>query len=238
MIVAEPFDGRVVVVSGVGRAGQVGEAVAAGFVSLGATVVLLDRSPEVHDRAADVRAKNGTVFSHVCDLTDAEATSRAAGSVESQSGAAVHGLVVLAGGFALSGPIAESDPQVWHRQIAINATSAYLTTRAFLPLVRRGRGSIVYFASAAALPGAKSANLSAYAVAKSGVLALMQTVAQEERTAGVRANALAPTAIRTASNVAAMGPDASYVERETVAEWVAFLCSTAGIVTGQVIKLG
>ena len=49
--------------------------------------------------------------------------------------------------------------------------------------------------------------MSAYAVAKSGVAALMRAIAAEERDNGVRANALAPIAIRTAANVADMGDD-------------------------------
>jgi len=55
----------------------------------------------------------------------------------------------------------------------------------------------------------------------------------------VRANAVAPTSIRTADNVAAMGDQAGYVSREEVAEAVRWLCGDAArAVTGQVIRLG
>jgi NAD(P)-dependent dehydrogenase (short-subunit alcohol dehydrogenase family) len=149
----------------------------------------------------------------------------------------VAALVNLAGGFGMSGPISDSDPAVLHKQIAINLTTAYLATRSFLPLVRAGKGAIVYFASASVLPDGASKNISGYAAAKAGVLALMRSVAAEELGV-VRANALAPTQIRTAENVAAMGEDAAYVEREAVAEAVLFLCSPAsGNITGQAIKL-
>jgi NAD(P)-dependent dehydrogenase (short-subunit alcohol dehydrogenase family) len=98
---------------------------------------------------------------------------------------------------------------------------------------------MVYFASAAALPGASVANMAAYAAAKGGVITLMRAVAAEERNNGVRANALAPQAIRTDANLSSMGEDHRYVERETVAAWVLWLCSrVAGPVTGQVIRLG
>jgi len=151
----------------------------------------------------------------------------------------VDALVNIAGGFAMSGPVAESDFAVWQRQFAINLTTAYLTTRAFLPLLRAARGAIVYFGSAAALPGAKVGKMSAYAAAKAGVLTLMRAVAEEERATGVRANALAPTAIRTASNLESMGESARYVEREQVASAVLWLCSEeASGVTGQVVQLG
>jgi len=66
----------------------------------------------------------------------------------------------------------------------------------------------------------------------------MRAVAEEERNAGVRANALAPNTIRTATNVAEIGENARYVEREEVAEAVLFLCSDrARSVTGQVLEL-
>jgi NAD(P)-dependent dehydrogenase (short-subunit alcohol dehydrogenase family) len=64
----------------------------------------------------------------------------------------------------------------------------------------------------------------------------MRAVAAEERGHGVRANAVAPSAIRTATNVGAMGEDARYVEREEVAEAVMFLCS-ATAVNAQVLTL-
>jgi NAD(P)-dependent dehydrogenase (short-subunit alcohol dehydrogenase family) len=148
-------------------------------------------------------------------------------------------LVAAAGGFAMSGPVAESDFAAWQQQLQISLITAYLATRAFLPALRAARGSIVYFASAAALPGAKTASMSGYAVAKAGVLALMQAVSQEERGNGVRANALAPTSIRTAANVSAMGANQSYVERESVADAVEWLASDgARDVTGQVIRMG
>jgi NAD(P)-dependent dehydrogenase (short-subunit alcohol dehydrogenase family) len=93
-------------------------------------------------------------------------------------------------------------------------------------------------AAAAVLPGGKVGGMSGYAAAKAGLVALMRAVAQEERTAGVRANALAPTAIRTGTNIEAMGGKIAYVERESVAGMIAFLCSAAARnVSGQVIEL-
>jgi NAD(P)-dependent dehydrogenase (short-subunit alcohol dehydrogenase family) len=67
----------------------------------------------------------------------------------------------------------------------------------------------------------------------------MRAVSADERPSGVRANAVALSAVRTAANVAAMGDDASYVEREDVARVVRWLCSEeARSVTGQVVRLG
>jgi NAD(P)-dependent dehydrogenase (short-subunit alcohol dehydrogenase family) len=144
----------------------------------------------------------------------------------------------MAGGFAASGPVAESSLDVWHRQISINLTTAYVVARAFLPFLRAGRGSLVFFASAASLPGASGEGVSAYAVAKGGVVTLMRAIAAEERACGVRANAVAPTAIRTAANERAMGDTVHYVDREQVADVVTFLCSDqASAISGALVPI-
>jgi 3-oxoacyl-[acyl-carrier protein] reductase len=236
------YAGKLVAITGVGRAGQVGETLAQRFAQLGATVALLDRDePALQERAADLERAGHKVIAVTTDLTNPDAVGKAAAQITNSGKTPLNALIAAAGGFAMSGPVAESDFAAWQKQLQISLITAYLSTRAFLPSLRAARGSIVYFASAAALPGggAKTANMSAYAVAKAGVLALMQAVSQEERSNGVRANALAPTSIRTAANVSAMGADQAYVERESVADAVQWLSSDGSRdITGQVIRLG
>jgi NAD(P)-dependent dehydrogenase (short-subunit alcohol dehydrogenase family) len=226
-------------ITGVGSKGQVGEAVAASLAARGDSVLLVSRNEgEVQARAGELVASGFSARGYGCDLADARAVDRLAERVRSDHGDRLDALVNLAGGFALSGPLAQSDPDVLGRMLAINFTTAYLTTRAFLPSLRAARGSIVFFASEAVLEGARTSGVSAYVAAKSAVVALMRSVADEGREAGVRSNALAPAAIRTATNESSMGADAKYVEREDVASAVAFLCSPAArAITGQVIRL-
>jgi NAD(P)-dependent dehydrogenase (short-subunit alcohol dehydrogenase family) len=217
----------------------VGEAVAHAFARAGARLVLVERDlADVSQRADDVRSLGSEVFPFACDLSDVAAVTDMASNIEQVAPNGIHALVCLAGGFAMSGPVADSDPAIFNRMIAINLTTAYLTTRALLPLVRRARGSIVYFSAAAVMSAGTGARISGYAAAKSGVAALMRAVAAEEAAHGVRANALAPTSIRTASNEQTMGRDARYVEREQVADVTLYLCSEAAhAITGQMIRL-
>jgi NAD(P)-dependent dehydrogenase (short-subunit alcohol dehydrogenase family) len=228
-----------VLLTGAGREGQVGEVVARALAERGATILLADRTADqARDRAAALTNAGLRAFSFGCDLADAAAVADLATRVRREHGDLLGALVHVAGGFAVSGPLAESDVDVWQRMMNINLMTAFLVTRAFLPLVRAAQGAIVYFASEAALPGAKVANVAAYAAAKSGVVTLMRAVAQEERGNGVRANALAPASIRTATNVQSMGDNVRYVEREEVAASVAYLCSNdASAITGQLIAL-
>jgi NAD(P)-dependent dehydrogenase (short-subunit alcohol dehydrogenase family) len=202
-------------------------------------LVLVERDlADVAQRATDVRSLGSEVHPFACDLADVDAVARLAHDIGRVAPNGIHALLCLAGGFASSGPVADSDPAVFNKMIAINLTTAYLTTRALLPLLRQQRGSILYFSSAAVLPAGTGARISGYAVAKSGVAALMRAVAAEEAAHGVRANALAPTSIRTASNEQSMGHDARYVEREQVADVALYLCSDAAhAITGQVIRL-
>ena len=228
------------VLTGVSRPGQAGEAVARLLAERGASVVLIDRTGvEAEARAAELRELGLRASAAHADLTDRAQLDAIATTVERDFGA-IDALINVAGGFSMSGKVADSDPDAWSRQLGIGLTTAYLTTRAFLPLLRKRHGAIVFFAAAAALPGGRIAEMSAYAVSKAGVITLMRSVAQEERDTGVRSNALAPTAIRTTANLATIGSGARYVEREEVADAVYFLCfsDAARSITGQVIPLG
>lgn len=237
--VVDEFRESTVVLTGVGKPGQVGEVVAATFASRGARVIVVDReAADAQARASDLAFYSAQAHGLGCDLTDPVQVRDMATTIDALAPAGVHAVVHMAGGYVDGTAIADLDPAALHKLIAINLTTAFLATKALIPLARKARGSMVYFASAAALPGASVARSAAYAASKGGVITLMRAVAAEERSNGVRANALAPQAIRTESNLATMGPAQQYVEREQVAASVLWLCSqAAAAVTGQVIRL-
>jgi NAD(P)-dependent dehydrogenase (short-subunit alcohol dehydrogenase family) len=248
------FADQTVLVTGVGRAGQLGEALGLAFAEGGARVALVGRAgAEVEARAAALRARGHEARAFACDLTDPASTGAAFAAVRGAFGPRLDALVCAAGGFAATGALdAEADGAAALRalegQLALNLTTAYVATRAALPMLRAEGGGgaaarVVYVASAAALPDGDAAGLAAYAASKAGVLALMRAVAADERPgrgagAGVRANAVAPGAIRTAANVAAAGDAGGLVAREAVAEAAAWLASAASApVTGQVLRV-
>jgi len=228
-----------VLITGVGKEGQLGEALAAAFVAAGARLALADRTrANVEARAEALRAAGGEVHAFSADLADATGTAQLADDVRRTLGG-LDAVVCAAGGFAMTGRVDEGDLTVWDRMFAVNLATAHHTTRAMLPLLRASRGALVYFTSPAALPAGAAGGMAAYAASKAGVVTLMRAVAADERQAGVRANAVALSAVRTAANVAAMGADATYVEREDVARVVRWLCSEeARSVTGQIVRLG
>lgn len=232
------FADNVIVITGVGREEQVGDAVAHAFAAEGASLALLDLNAQaLSARATALRAGGTRVSTYSCDLTDVTQVSTVAAQVRNEF-QRVDAFVHVAGGFAASGPVGDSDPAVFAKQIAVNLTTAYVASRAFVPLLKDGTGSAVYFASATVLPGNPTSGLAGYAAAKSGVVGLMRAVADEGRSRGVRANAIAPIAIRTGDNLRAMGEQAHYIERHAVADVVLYLCSPAArAISGQVIGL-
>lgn len=234
------FSSQLIIITGVGKPGQVGEALAKSFAEHGAHLALLDRTEaEVTQRANELRATGATATAHAANLADPKDAERVAQEIlKAHNTTKVHAVICAAGGFGMTGSVSDADPAEWAKQLTINLETAFATTRAFLPALREAKGALVYFGSVAALPQGNPKGMAAYAAAKSGVLALMRAVAADEKANGVRANAVAPTSIRTATNMADMGDKKDYVERESVADVVAFLASDlARNITGQVITL-
>ena len=225
--------------TGVGRQGQVGEAVASRLAREGFELILVDRTFEnVRERAAELTTQGFAADAFACDLADPAAVADLMVRISASHGASLAAVVHAAGGFSATGTVADTDVAAWERQLTINLRTAFLVSRATIPLLRRNRGSLVFFSSESALAGSKLSHIAAYAVAKYGVVALATAIAQEERAAGIRANVVAPAAIRTAANVATMPPESRFVERDDVAATVAYLCSDAArAITGQVLRL-
>jgi NAD(P)-dependent dehydrogenase (short-subunit alcohol dehydrogenase family) len=129
------FKGSRVLLTGVGAEGQAGEVVAGAFAAAGASVILVDRtSTHVDARTKAIRDAGNEAHGYACDLTNSAAVAGLAKTIRNDHGPSLHALVHMAGGFGMSGPVAESTDDVWNRQLAINLTTAYVTARAFLPL--------------------------------------------------------------------------------------------------------
>src|SRR5262249_51138156 len=110
---------------------------------------------------------------------------------------------------------------------------------AVLPHMLAARsGRVVMIASRAVLPPA--AGFIGYTVAKVGVIALMQALAQEVKGHGITINAVAPSTMDTPANRAAM-PDVdpkTWVPVTAVADAVASLAAEqASHVTGTLLQI-
>ena len=159
---------RLVVVTGGG--GGIGRAVVARFEALGDRVVGVGRRE--------------------CDVTDEAAVTAffdRLGTVD---------VLVNNAGFAESAPLHRTTLESWRAHLDVNATGAFLCTRAAVPGMReRGRGAIVTVASTAGRVGAPYT--AAYTASKHAAVGLMRAVAAELAGSGVTANAVCPAFVDT-----------------------------------------
>jgi NAD(P)-dependent dehydrogenase (short-subunit alcohol dehydrogenase family) len=236
---------RVVLVTG--AAGGIGRAVVAHFAE--DRVVAVTRS---HSAPRPSGAAAGVVTPEVCDVTDEAAVTalfERVGPVD---------VLVNNAGISSSAPLARTTLADWQAQHDVNATGAFLCTRAALPgMLERDSGRIVTVASTAALAGARYT--AAYAASKHAAVGLMRAVAAEVAGTGVTANAVCPAFVRTPMTersveriaavtgrsaeegeaaLAAAAPLGRLLEPAEVAFAVAFLAAPeAGAINGQTLVL-
>jgi NAD(P)-dependent dehydrogenase (short-subunit alcohol dehydrogenase family) len=138
-------------------------------------------------------------------------------------------------------------PEQWDRDIAVNLTGAFRVVQACLPSMReRGYGRIVVISSGAATAGLPGQV--AYSASKAGLLGMVKTIAAENASRGITANAVLPGMVATEKVLAmpedilerlrATLPTGRMAEPAEVAALVAHLASEeAGYVTGQTIAI-
>ncbi len=232
------FRGKVALVTGVGRVGQIGHAVARGFGRAGAKLVIADvNAPGLAERAKEFAAEGFDVRSVAGDLTTPEAARRAVAAAREQFGG-LDIVVNVAGGLLNYGSALDLKPEQLDRELAVNISTTFYVSQAAIPaLIERGGGAIVNFASVAVLkPQPKMAS---YIAAKSAVAGLTRALAREFRDGGVRVNAVAPGTMKTADNLAQM-KDAKvrWVELDELVSAVLYLASDdARAITGEILPV-
>lgn len=231
------LSGKVALVTGVSRDGQVGQAVAKALAAEGAALGIAARSRDhVEARAAELGATGARVLPVAANLADETEVQRVVDRVISEYGR-IDVLVNLAGGLTRYKPAVEHTLDDWNYEIANNLLVAFLCSRAVFARLRdAGGGTIINFARA----GSPQANMVAYNCAKAGVEALTRTLALEGRDHGIRVNAVAPGLVDTESNIEAMKPKdlKKWAKREDIARVVVFLASDASAgITGQTLAV-
>jgi len=188
------LDGRVAIVTGCGSQSPGwgnGKAIATLLARQGATVYGVDLNLETAEATREIVAGAGNNM-HVaaCDVTNSAQVDALVADCVARFGR----LDILVNNVGRSEPgTPESmDEQVWRDQLDLNLTSAFLTSKAALPVMTdQGAGAIVNISSIAGMRWVGKDQVG-YAAAKAGLIQFTKVTAVAYAAKGVRLNCVVP----------------------------------------------
>ena len=213
-----------------GAAGALGSKVTEVLSQADLVVVGIDKAQAI-PHSPTLRLALGGV-----DLLDEKSTQSAFARIKGALGE-IDGLVNIAGGFRWE-TIANGSIDTWDLLYQLNVRTAFMASRAALPLFRPSGGAIVNMGAAAALHA--GLGMGAYAASKAGVARLTESLAEELKDKKIRVNAILPSIIDTPANRKEMADAAfdRWVAPASLAEVVRFLLSPAARdITGALIPV-
>ena len=188
-----------------GSSTGIGRALAERLLSRGHHVWGLARSDQ-----SDFAASHPNFHHTRCDVSDYSAVAAAA-SAYAAAWPQLDAVICAAGLQGEIAPALTADPLKWSATIRANLDGTYFALRAFASLLVQpapaaSRKKIICFSGGGATKA--RVNFSAYGVAKTALVRLVETIAEENRDQPLDINALAPGAINTrlTDEVLALGP--------------------------------
>ena len=156
--------------------------------------------------AGRIKAKGGSALAVGADVSqEADVASLFAKTLDAFGAVDI---LVANSGMQKDAPLTAMSLDQWEAVLKVNLTGQFLCAQAAVRQfeaqaersVSRARGKIICMSSVhQVIPWAGHVN---YAASKGGIMMMMQTIAQEVAGKGIRVNAIAPGAIRTAINEA------------------------------------
>ncbi|WP_029014478.1 SDR family NAD(P)-dependent oxidoreductase [Niveispirillum irakense] len=238
---------KVAIVTGGGR--DIGRAVSQRLAAEGAAIMVnyYNDADSAAETVSAIQAAGGRAIAHRADMTRPEEVDGLVAATKAAFGDRVDLLVNVTGGLVARKLLADMDADFFSHVMDLNVKSAFLATKAVVPLMQQG-GAIVNFSSQAGRDGG-GFGASAYATAKGAVMTFTRAMAKELGPSGIRVNAVCPGMISTSfhdlftkaevrKNVAGSTPLRREGEATEVADLVAWLVSAeAGFVTGACIDI-
>ncbi|MBQ8080738.1 MAG: SDR family oxidoreductase [Clostridia bacterium] len=221
-----------------GGSGGIGGATVRAFAALGDIVAFTYHS---HGEQAEKIARETGALPIRCDLRVSSDIRLATERVQSL----MHGIDVLicCAGNSQYGVVDELSEKAWDELFQIHVKSAFLLSKAFLPSLRKRRGSILMISSIWGQTGASCE--AAYSAAKAALIGLTKALAKEEAPL-VRVNCIAPGVVQTAMldrfssdekhALAHQIPLERFADAREIADAAVFLCSeSSAYITGQTL---
>lgn len=202
------FAGKTAVVTGSGRAGGLGEAIARRLADEGAAVVISDIGASRDDATpngmiggtaemdAIAASLGGEASTFVCDVRDPDQVRAMA-----EHAVAAHGSLDIwvnnAGIGYIMKPLMDVSPGDWRAVIDVNLSGAFygLQAAAGIMIAQGGGGRIVNIASQAAKSG--FAHAQAYTASKHGLVGLVRSASIELGPHGITVNNVCPNHVTT-----------------------------------------
>jgi NAD(P)-dependent dehydrogenase (short-subunit alcohol dehydrogenase family) len=211
------LDGKVALITG--AKGGLGTFVTRAFLDAGARVIGMSRSIREEDFPHPA-------FSAIpAELTDPAAVRQSIDRAVAQY-QRIDVLVHVAGGFAGGQSIAQTDDDTFEKMLDLNLRAGFLVMRAVVPYMRRQNGGrILAVASRQAVE--PSPMTGAYNISKAALLALVRTLALENKDLGITANTVLPGTMDTPGNRAGGGDPSGWVDPAQVAAILVHLASDA-----------
>ena len=212
------FENKVILVTG--ASGEIGQAIAQGFLEGGARIVAADRDAQALSAMVKTLSEAGhSIVSVPADVTVAAEVEQCIKAAQVTFGR-LDAYINNAGVEGVVAPIEDYPEAEFDKVMGVNVRGVFLGMKYAVPALRQsGGGSIVNLASVAGLSGA--AGTSAYNASKHAVIGLTRSGAVQLGAENIRVNAVCPSPVTgrmMASLEAGSNPDDPAGVREMIAQ--------------------